>query len=55
MRLPVIRLLRFLARHRMLTPKYARLLLRYLWRRLFTVAGWRWQTNGLLFLGRSLA
>jgi acetyltransferase-like isoleucine patch superfamily enzyme len=50
----VIRLTRFLARHRMLTPKYARLLSRYLWRRLFTVAGWRWQTDGLVFFGPHL-
>jgi acetyltransferase-like isoleucine patch superfamily enzyme len=38
----------------MLTPKYARLGLRYARRRLLTVAGWRWETNGLLFLGRRL-
>jgi acetyltransferase-like isoleucine patch superfamily enzyme len=50
----VIRLARFLARNRMLTPKYARLLGRYLRRRLFTVAGWRWRTSGMLFLGRRL-
>jgi acetyltransferase-like isoleucine patch superfamily enzyme len=50
----VIETLRFLARNRMLTPKYARLGLRYLWRRLLTPAGWRWRTNGLLFLGRRL-
>jgi len=50
----VIRLVRFLARNRMLTPKYARLGLRFLRHRLFTLAGWRWQTSGLLFLGRRL-
>ena len=50
----VIRLLRFLARNGMLTPKYGRLLLRYLWRRLLTPAGWRWETDGPLFLGRRL-
>jgi len=50
----VIRLIRFLARNRMLTPKYARLALRYARRRLFTAAGWRWETDGLLFLGRRL-
>ena len=50
----VIRLARFLVRHRMLTPKYARLLGRYLRRRLLTVAGWRWRTTGMLFLGRRL-
>jgi acetyltransferase-like isoleucine patch superfamily enzyme len=53
-RLPVIRLARFLAQHRMLTPKYGRLLWRYLWRRLLTSAGWRWQTNGLVFFGPHL-
>ncbi len=50
----MIRLTRFLAQQRMLTPEYARLLWRFLWRRLFTSAGWRWQTNGLLFLGPHL-
>jgi acetyltransferase-like isoleucine patch superfamily enzyme len=38
----------------MLTPKYGRLGLRYLGRRLFTAAGWRWHTTGMLFLGRGL-
>jgi acetyltransferase-like isoleucine patch superfamily enzyme len=51
---PVIRLARFLAQNRMLTPKYARLWLRYLRRRLFTRAGWRWQTAGMVFFGRRL-
>lgn len=46
--------LRFLARNRMLTPSYARLALRYLRRRFLTAAGWRWETDGLLFLGRHL-
>jgi acetyltransferase-like isoleucine patch superfamily enzyme len=50
----VIRLARFLVRNRMLTPKYARLLGRYLRRRLLTVAGWRWSSAGMLFLGRRL-
>ena len=50
----MIRLLGFLARNRMLNPKYARLALRYLRHRLFTLAGWRWETTGLLFLGRRL-
>jgi acetyltransferase-like isoleucine patch superfamily enzyme len=50
----VIDLVRFLARKRMLTPRYARLLWRYLWRRFLTHAGWRWETNGPLFLGRNL-
>jgi acetyltransferase-like isoleucine patch superfamily enzyme len=38
----------------MLTPKYARLLARFLRRRIFTRAGWRWRTDGPLFLGRRL-
>jgi acetyltransferase-like isoleucine patch superfamily enzyme len=38
----------------MLTLKYVRLLWRYLWRRLLTGAGWRWQTNGLVFFGPHL-
>jgi acetyltransferase-like isoleucine patch superfamily enzyme len=50
----VVRLIRFLARNRMLTPSYARLALRYARRRLLTSAGWRWETDGLLFLGRGL-
>jgi acetyltransferase-like isoleucine patch superfamily enzyme len=50
----VIRLIRFLARNHMLTPRYARLLMRYLRRRFLTPAGWRWTTNGLLFLGKRL-
>ena len=54
MPVPVIRLIRFCARNGLLTPKYARLALRYARRRLLTVAGWRWETNGLLFLGKRL-
>ncbi len=50
----MIRLLRFLAHNRMLTPKYAQLGLRFLRRRFLTLAGWRWETSGLLFLGRRL-
>jgi acetyltransferase-like isoleucine patch superfamily enzyme len=50
----VVRLIRFLARNRMLSPSYARLALRYARRRFLTRAGWRWETNGLLFLGRDL-
>ena len=46
--------LRFLARNRMLTPRYGRLLYRYLWRRLLTPAGWRWQTDGPVFFGKGL-
>ncbi|HET8565278.1 MAG TPA: acyltransferase [Solirubrobacterales bacterium] len=47
-------MLRFLARNRMLTPRYARLLWRYLWRRLLTPAGRRWRSDGPFFLGRGL-
>jgi acetyltransferase-like isoleucine patch superfamily enzyme len=47
-------LVRFLARNRMLTWKYGRLLLRYLRYRLFTSAGRRWTTDGPLFLGKRL-
>jgi acetyltransferase-like isoleucine patch superfamily enzyme len=50
----VIRTLRFLARKRMLTPRYARLLYRYLWRRFLTRAGWRWETDGPVFFGKGL-
>jgi len=50
----VIRTLRFLADNHMLTPRYARLLWRYLWRRLLTPAGWRWETEGPVFFGRDL-
>jgi acetyltransferase-like isoleucine patch superfamily enzyme len=46
--------LRFARRHGMLSLKYARLLGRYLRRRLLTSAGWRWETDGFLFLGRKL-
>jgi acetyltransferase-like isoleucine patch superfamily enzyme len=50
----MIRLSQFLARNRMLNIPYGRLLWRYLRRRLLTRAGWRWRTDGLLFLGRRL-
>jgi acetyltransferase-like isoleucine patch superfamily enzyme len=50
----VIDFLRFCARNGMLTPKYALLLTRYLWRRLLTAAGRRWRTDGPLFLGSGL-
>jgi acetyltransferase-like isoleucine patch superfamily enzyme len=46
--------LRFLARNQMLTPRYARLFCRYLWRRLLTPAGWRWRTAGFVFFGKRL-
>ncbi len=47
-------MIRFLARNGMLTPRYARLLWRYAWRRALTSAGRRWHTSGFLFLGRRL-
>jgi acetyltransferase-like isoleucine patch superfamily enzyme len=47
-------LLRFLLRNGMLTPKHGRLAGRYLRRRLLTAAGWRWRTDGPLFLGKRL-
>ena len=50
----MIRRIRFLARNRMLNRRYARLLWRYLWRRLLTPAGRRWRTDGLVFFGRGL-
>lgn len=50
----MIRLSRFLARNGMLNSQYARLLGRYLRRRLLTRAGWRWRTDGLVFFGRRL-
>jgi acetyltransferase-like isoleucine patch superfamily enzyme len=50
----VIRFLRFCARNGMLTPRYALLALRYLRRRYLTRAGWRWRTDGPLFLGGGL-
>jgi acetyltransferase-like isoleucine patch superfamily enzyme len=46
--------LRFLASNRMLTPRYARLFWRFLWRRLLTPAGWRWRSDGPFFLGKRL-
>jgi acetyltransferase-like isoleucine patch superfamily enzyme len=53
-RAAVIRSIRFCARNGMLTPRYALLLGRYLWRRLLTPAGWRWRSDGPLFLGSGL-
>jgi acetyltransferase-like isoleucine patch superfamily enzyme len=47
-------MLGFLARNRMLTPRYARLFWRYLWRRFLTPAGRRWASDGPFFLGRGL-
>ena len=50
----MIHTLRFLAANHMLTPRYARLLWRYLWRRFLTPAGWRWETDGPVFFGKRL-
>jgi acetyltransferase-like isoleucine patch superfamily enzyme len=50
----VIRSTQFLIRQRMLNHRYARLLWRYLWRRLLTRAGRRWRTDGFVFFGRRL-
>jgi acetyltransferase-like isoleucine patch superfamily enzyme len=47
-------MLGFLAQNKMLNHRYALLLWRYMWRRVFTRAGRRWETNGFLFLGRRL-
>ncbi|MEZ5078733.1 MAG: acyltransferase [Solirubrobacterales bacterium] len=46
--------MRFFLRNGMITPRYARLFCRYLWRRLLTTAGWRWRTDGPVFFGRRL-
>ena len=50
----MIRTVRFLTANGMLNWSYARLLWRYLWRRLLTPAGWRWETAGPVFFGRNL-
>jgi acetyltransferase-like isoleucine patch superfamily enzyme len=50
----VLRAIRFYRRHGMLNLRYARLLWRYLWRRFLTPAGWRWETDGPVFLGKGL-
>ena len=50
----MLRALRFYRAKGMLNLRYGRLLWRYLWRRLFTVAGWRWRTDGPVFFGKRL-
>jgi acetyltransferase-like isoleucine patch superfamily enzyme len=50
----VLRTIRFLRANRMFNWRYARLLWRYVWRRLFTPAGWRWETTGPVFFGKRL-
>ena len=49
-----IRFIKFARHNGMLNYRYARLLWRYLWRRFFTVAGWRWETDGPVFFGKGL-
>ena len=44
-------LLRFMRRHRMLTPKYARLIVRLLRRRFLTTYGRRLKLDGIAFIG----
>lgn len=46
--------LRFASSHGMLNLEYARILGRFLRKRLFTAAGWRWRTDGMVFLGPGL-
>ncbi len=50
----MVRTVRFLAAKKMLNWRYGRLLWRYLWRRLLTPAGWRWETDGPIFFGTDL-
>jgi acetyltransferase-like isoleucine patch superfamily enzyme len=38
----------------MVTPKYALLLARLLWRRFLTKAGWRMRLDGMVFIGRGV-
>src|SRR5436853_7759029 len=47
----LLTLLRFMRRHRMLTPKYLRLILRPLRRKYLTPYGRRLELNGLAFIG----
>ena len=49
-----MKLLRFLIRHRMLSPTYAGAALRYARLRFLTPSGYRWRTNGLVFFGHRL-
>ena len=46
--------IRFAASNGMLSPKYARILARFLRLRLLTSAGRRWRTDGMVFLGPKL-
>jgi acetyltransferase-like isoleucine patch superfamily enzyme len=50
----LFRFLAFARRNGMLSPKYARLYWRYLWRRYLTPSGWRMETDGPAFFGRDL-
>jgi acetyltransferase-like isoleucine patch superfamily enzyme len=47
----LLTLLRFMRRHNMLNPKYARLLVRLLRRRFLTPTGRRLRTDGIAFIG----
>ena len=49
-----MRFFSFARRNGMLNRRYAVLLWRYLWRRFFTRAGWRWETDGPVFFGKDL-
>jgi acetyltransferase-like isoleucine patch superfamily enzyme len=49
-----IALLRFLLRNRMITPKYAALAARLVWRRFLTPAGYRVRLEGMAFLARQV-
>ena len=46
---------RFAHRNGLINRKYGRLALRWARRRFLTRAGWRWRTDGLVFLGPGLA
>ena len=46
-----MKFLAFARRNGMLNRRYAVLLWRYFWRRFFTRAGWRWETDGPVFFG----
>ena len=50
----LMRFIAFAKRNGMLNRRYGALLWRYFWRRFFTRAGWRWETDGPVFFGRNL-
>jgi acetyltransferase-like isoleucine patch superfamily enzyme len=49
-----VALLRFLVRNRMITPKYALLAARLVWRRFLTRTGYRLRLGGMAFIGRQV-